>query len=156
MRQWFRSALVQIMACRLFGDKPLSKPLLGYCQLEPQWNWNSFFLALSLLPKYSLFFSNSLVLTSSIDVVFVLSSTKCFIHKNVVCEMAAILSRGRWVNSSKPGDTHTPICMSIHICVGEQAMIGSNNGLSPVQWQTIIWINADPMLNGLRNKVEWN
>ena len=35
IRQWIRSALVQIMTCRLFGAKPLSKPLLGYCQLDP-------------------------------------------------------------------------------------------------------------------------
>ena len=34
-RQWFRWALVQIMACRLFGAKPLSEPKLGYCQLDP-------------------------------------------------------------------------------------------------------------------------
>ena len=33
MRQRIRSALVQIMACHLFGAKPLSKPMLGYCQL---------------------------------------------------------------------------------------------------------------------------
>ena len=33
--QWIGSALVQIMACRLFGAKPLSKPMQGYCQLEP-------------------------------------------------------------------------------------------------------------------------
>ena len=32
-------ALVQIMACRLFGAKPLSKPMLGYCQLDP-WGTN--------------------------------------------------------------------------------------------------------------------
>ena len=32
--QWIGSALVQIMACRLFGAKPLSKPMLGYCQLD--------------------------------------------------------------------------------------------------------------------------
>ena len=36
MFQWIRSALVQIMACRLFGAKPLSKPMVGYCQLDPQ------------------------------------------------------------------------------------------------------------------------
>ena len=36
MRQWIRSALVQIMACRLFGAKPLSKPVLDYYQLGPQ------------------------------------------------------------------------------------------------------------------------
>ena len=35
MRHWTESALVQIMACRLFGAKPLSKPMLGYCQLDP-------------------------------------------------------------------------------------------------------------------------
>ena len=34
MRQWFGSAVVQIMACHIFGAKPLSKPLLGHCQLH--------------------------------------------------------------------------------------------------------------------------
>ena len=33
--QWIGSALVEIMACRLFGTKPLFKPILGYCQLDP-------------------------------------------------------------------------------------------------------------------------
>ena len=43
MRQWVGSALVRIMACRLFGAKSLSKPMLGYCPLDPQelkWNFN--------------------------------------------------------------------------------------------------------------------
>ena len=31
MRQWFGSALIQILACRLFGAKTLSKQMLGYC-----------------------------------------------------------------------------------------------------------------------------
>ena len=35
MHQWIRSALVKIKACRLFGTKPLSKPMLDYCQLDP-------------------------------------------------------------------------------------------------------------------------
>ena len=35
MRQWIGSALFQIMACRLFGEKPLPKPMLGYCELYP-------------------------------------------------------------------------------------------------------------------------
>ena len=34
IRWWIRSALVQIMACRLFGTKPLSKPMPGYSQLD--------------------------------------------------------------------------------------------------------------------------
>ena len=35
MRQWTASALLQIMACRLFGAKPLSKPMIGYCKVDP-------------------------------------------------------------------------------------------------------------------------
>ena len=34
MRQWIELATVQVMACRLFGAKPLSKPVLGYCQFD--------------------------------------------------------------------------------------------------------------------------
>ena len=33
MRQWIGSALIQIMACRLFGAMPLSEPVLEYCQM---------------------------------------------------------------------------------------------------------------------------
>ena len=36
MHQWIGSALVQIMAYHLFGAKPLSKPMLGYFQLDPK------------------------------------------------------------------------------------------------------------------------
>ena len=36
MRQWMGSTLFQIMACRLYGAKSLSKPMPGYCQLDPQ------------------------------------------------------------------------------------------------------------------------
>ena len=71
MRQCIKSALVQIMACRLFGAKTLSKLVQGYCQLDPtnkhQRNFNQ--------------------------------DTKGFIHENAyentVCEMAAILFIGR-------------------------------------------------------------
>ena len=35
MRQWTGSTLVQVMACRLFGAKPLPEPMLDYCQLDP-------------------------------------------------------------------------------------------------------------------------
>ena len=35
MRQQPRTSLVQIMVCHLFGAKPLSKPMLEYCQLNP-------------------------------------------------------------------------------------------------------------------------
>ena len=34
MRQWTRSPLVQVMAWRLLGAKPLPEPMLAYCQSE--------------------------------------------------------------------------------------------------------------------------
>ena len=34
MRQWTGPSLVQVMACRLFGAKPLPEPMLAYCQLD--------------------------------------------------------------------------------------------------------------------------
>ena len=34
IRWWTVSSLVQIMACRLFGTKPLPEPMLTYCQLD--------------------------------------------------------------------------------------------------------------------------
>ena len=33
-RRWNGSSLVQVMACRLFGAKPLPKPMLDYCRLD--------------------------------------------------------------------------------------------------------------------------
>ena len=76
MHQWTGSALVQIMTCRLFGAKPLPEPILTCCQLDP---WKP-------------------------------TSVKYDIHENAfenaVCEIAAILSRGRWVNSLRPGDAY--------------------------------------------------
>ena len=35
MLQWSGPSSVQIMACRLIGAKPLSGPMLAYCQLDP-------------------------------------------------------------------------------------------------------------------------
>ena len=58
------------LACRLYGAKPLSKPMLGYCQLDPRnkprWNFNQ--------------------------------NTKVFLNKNapkyIVCGRVAIMSWG--------------------------------------------------------------
>ena len=36
MCRWTGSVLVQIMACRLISTKPLSEPMLIYCQLDPK------------------------------------------------------------------------------------------------------------------------
>ena len=74
IRQWTGTALVQIMACRLFGAKPLSKPMLGLWSIR----------------------------SSGTNFSEIWTNTNIFIHENafenIVCEMAAILSRGRWVN----------------------------------------------------------
>ena len=35
MHQWIVSALAQIMACHLFGTKPLSDSVLNYYQMDP-------------------------------------------------------------------------------------------------------------------------
>ena len=41
MNRWTRSALVQVMACCLFGAKPLPEPMLTYWELNQiQWNLN--------------------------------------------------------------------------------------------------------------------
>ena len=77
-RQWIGSALVRIMACRLFGANPLSKPMLGYCivnwtlRSKLQWNYNQ--------------------------------NAKLFVrenaYENVACDMVTIFSRGKWVKEA--------------------------------------------------------
>ena len=75
MRQWTGSALVQIMACRLFGAKSLSKPMLDNWALRNKlpWTFNQ--------------------------------NTKLFVYENasehIVSETAAILCSGRWVLKSQ-------------------------------------------------------
>ena len=56
MHQWIGSALVQIMACRLFSTKPLSKPRLVYFQLDPQEQTSEKFLS-----KYKTFHSRKCI-----------------------------------------------------------------------------------------------
>ena len=94
MCQWTGSALVQIMACRLFDVKPLHETMLVYCQLDPR-GQNSL--------KFKL-------------------KTKLFIHKNafenVVYEIAAILSREKGVKiinilmCLRLRTSHTPVDVS--------------------------------------------
>ena len=74
MCQSIGSALVQITACRLCGTNPLSTPMLGNCQLDPQEQ-----ISVNFESKYKTFHSR-----------------KC-IWKYRLCEMVAILSRERWV-----------------------------------------------------------
>ena len=53
MRQWYGSALVQIMPCRLSGAKPLPETKQNYCQCDP---WNK--LKLNSNRKKYLFMGN--------------------------------------------------------------------------------------------------
>ena len=55
------------MACRLFGAKPLSKPILDYCQLDPK---------------------------EQISVKFKVNTFMKHASENIVCETADILPRG--------------------------------------------------------------
>ena len=70
MRQWSRSVLVQIVTFHLFGAKPLSEGKLGCGHLGTNFSEFSIKIQNVSFPKMHL--------------------------KNIVCEMAAILSRGRW------------------------------------------------------------
>ena len=62
------------MACSLFGTEPLPELMLTYCQLGPYEQ---------TLGKFE-------------------SRERIFFHKNALenvdCEMAALLSKGRWIN----------------------------------------------------------
>ena len=73
MRQWTESALIQVKACHLVSTKPLLEAMLTYykCTLRNKLQWNSN------------------------------QNTTFSIHENafgnIVCEMATILSKGRWL-----------------------------------------------------------
>ena len=81
MHQQTRPSLVQMMSCHLFGIKPLSEPVVVYCQMDLgnklQWNfdWNS--------------------------KVFIEENA----HENVVCQMLAILPQPQCINSKWSGDS---------------------------------------------------
>ena len=85
------------MACRLFGTKLLSKTTLECYQMDPQEQTSA---------KFD-------------------QNTQLFFHGNasayIVCEMAAILSKGRWVNP-------IPIRRDIHITTDGD----TNVSLSPL------------------------
>ena len=88
MRQWIWSALVQIMARRLIGTKPLTKPMLGYCPLRT--NFSEIFFQIKQF-----------------------SFTKMNIK--IVCEMTAILFSGRRVKCrcriyKRPELIHRCVC----------------------------------------------
>ena len=98
MHQWIEAALVEIMTCRLFGAKPLSQTNAGLLSISPL--GTNFSEILIKIKKISL--------------------TKMHLKIYRLCEMAAILSRGGWVNSLRPDEAYTHVNWII---------IGSANGL---------------------------
>ena len=52
--QWTGSTLVQVMACRLFGAKPLPEPMLAYCWLD---SWEQ--ISVKFESEFYRFHSNS-------------------------------------------------------------------------------------------------
>ena len=87
MRQTTRQPLVQIMACHLSGIKPLSKPMMDYCQFD---HWEQ------TLVK----FQNTIVFFEQIE--------------NVVCKTAA-LCLGLHVLRAVQGDCDGQLCNSFSI-----------------------------------------
>ena len=96
MHQWIRSALYHIMACHLFSAKPFSKPILDYGQLDPKEQTSVKFSS-----KYKTFHSIQESAT-----------------ENIFCEMAVILSRGRWVkdNIATVKDTRPLVLQTLLFC----------------------------------------
>ena len=143
-RQWTGSALFQLMACRLFGAKPLPEQMLAYCQLD---SWEQ------ISVKFEFEFYH-------------FHPRKCM--QNVVCKMSAILSRGSWLLTDAQYASHHLVAAAFHCIISwlqlqwwmnpnitanidfnlspliphyasvNRVSIGSDNGLSPFRRQAII------------------
>ena len=74
MHRWAGSTLIQVMACYLFGAEPLPELMLTFVNktIRNKLHWN--------LNQNTIFFTDENA------------------FEKVICEMEAILSRGRWVN----------------------------------------------------------
>ena len=89
---YFKSSplYVSVIWVSVGSDKVLStiRPMLCYCQLDPQWNSNQ-----------------------NLKRLFIRENT----HENIVCETANILSRGEWVKCKALLQDHRwPPCQNIH------------------------------------------
>ena len=88
--QWTGSALVQVMACRLLGAKPLPEAILVYCQFD---SWEQ--------------------VSVKLESEFLSSSFKKMHLKMLSAKMAAILSRG---DDLKKGIHYiTPVLLDNHV-----------------------------------------
>ena len=102
VRQWTGSLLLQIMACHLFG----ASHYLNQCWVIVNW---------TLKNKRQWNFNQNRKL-------FIQENT----YENIVCEMAAILSRGRWVKSKL---TLVQTSDNDWMLSWQQAIVRTNNGL---------------------------
>ena len=68
MRRWTGPSLIQVMACRLFGAKPLSEPMLAYCQLD---SWEQ--ISVKFKSKFYLFIQKIYLKMSSAKLMAILS-----------------------------------------------------------------------------------
>ena len=89
MRQLIGLKLVQTKACRLFGAKPLSEPMLGYCQLDPKVQ-----TSVEFWPKYK----------------------NC--HLKLSSAKWRLFVQGRWVNESYMPQTSTGIFLILWFTSG--------------------------------------
>ena len=133
MHQRIGSALVQIITCGLIRAKPLSKSMLGYCQM-------------TLKNKLHWHFTKN---------------TKFIIQENasetIVCKMAAILSRGIWFNHNLISPQHGAISCDIpyaqywkkyntsQTSKSQKTNILPHNSAAVVFWW--FWSNADHTIN---------
>ena len=123
------------MACRLFGVKPLSKPVLCYCQLDP-------------LEQTSVKFE---------------TKYEAFHWRKCIWNCRLPKWRPWWVNKfyhgglslwgDQPANNNllgqlTHWGRVTHIYVSKLTNIGSDNGLSPGRRQAIIWTNDGLLLIG--------
>ena len=93
MRHCAGSSSVHVIACRLFGAKPLAEPMMTYCQLD---NWEQSSANFSLKLKY--FHWQKLRLNmSSAEVAAILSWPQCV--KTVV---PPLLMHGGYQSCTKP------------------------------------------------------
>ena len=120
--QWTGSSLVQVIACRLFGAKPLIEPMLVYCQLD-SWGQVSvkyeseFFFSFSLenafengvcqngghfVQGWGCGWAKYFVLPFPIDVVVTPNSIYFWYSKH--CKIHALASNGK--SSKSPTENH--------------------------------------------------
>ena len=146
MYQWTGPALVQIMACRLGGAKPLSEPMLICCQLDPKQH-----ISMKFYLKFKYFHSRKCIWKCHLrNGGYFVSASMC---KHIEPET-------KWLPFGTCG-CHFQIdflqwkFLYFHFYLTEirwqgsneqQSSIGSDNGLVPSRQRAILWTN-DGLVN---------